>query len=637
VDGTSDSRRTFGARVAALFVVLLATGTASAAPESTLVPEVIDLPETRAVALLASAGFETFREDVDGDPAGTVATQSPGGFRRAAPKSAVTIRVRRGTAAKAPAVPALPPAPAPHPVDPQGAPPPPQDAATGLEVPNVLGKTENEAVLALSRWRVRVLVVLGTEGNDGRVVDQVPAAGTPLVEGSEIAVTVARRTIDPRAAIVPSVVGLDGQVAERQMTGLGLVPLVTPAPSDPAGAGKVVSQDPAPGTVVAKGSNVALGVGAPASAALMETEAPDVVHLGEGDARARVNGAGLVVATKDRLAPEAAGVVLEQDPPPGTRLVRGRTMTLVVGRALMLPIRVPETLGLAAPAAVEALRAAGFAVEEAGAVSLPGSAGKVIAQDPPGGATAIRTSVVRIVVGRMSPTVGVSVRVPSVVGRSEEQARADLAAVGLRVRSVPTTGTMDTRGRVLGQTPPATTTVPRGAEVVLEVSTPPTSSAPVTLPNYVGTDVSVAQADLAARGLVASITTTPGGPDGRVTGQIPEVGTRVDPGSTVTLVVARVPPLDQVVLIDPPHRAALPQSHEASLRWLAVTGAEDYEVEVLVWKDGAWVRANHTPSTDLRHTLKKMRRGTYQWHVRARRDKGRVVGAWSEWRQITWH
>jgi beta-lactam-binding protein with PASTA domain len=610
---------------AALLWASLAGGAAVAAPESVLVPEVIDLPESRAIALLASVGFEARSVAVEGDPAGTVASQTPGGFRLAARGTPVTIRVRAGR--RPTPAPALP---APVPVPAAGAP-------TGLEVPSVLGKTEDEALRALARWRVRVLTVLGSEGNDGRVVDQVPAAGTPLAEGSELAVTVARRTVDPRAAIVPSVVGLDGEVAERQLTGLGLVPLLTPAPSDPAGAGKVVHQEPAPGTVVAKGSNVSLGVGAPVTGALMETEAPDVVRLGEGEARARVRGAGLVVATKDRLAPEEAGVVLEQDPPPGARLLRGRTVTLVVGRALMLPIRVPETLGLPAPAAVEALREAGFAVEETIAVSLPGSAGRVIAQDPSGGATAIRASVVRIVVGRASPTLDVSVRVPGVVGRTEEQARADLAAAGLRARSVPAPGTRETRGRVVGQAPSAGATLARGGEVVLEVASADSGSAPTTLPNYVGTDVSTAQADLAARGLVASVTTTPGRPDGRVTAQTPEVGARVLPGTTVTLVVARVPPLDQVVLVDPAPRATLPRDRGAVLRWLAVAGAEDYQVELVVLKDGAWVRSSNDVSNDLRHTLKKVRRGTYQWHVRARRDDGKVLGPWSEWRQITWY
>jgi hypothetical protein len=172
---------------------------------------------------------------------------------------------------------------------------------------------------------------------------------------------------------------------------------------------------------------------------------------------------------------------------------------------------------------------------------------------------------------------------------------------------------------------------------VLEVARPAAPPAPLPLPNYVGTDVTTAQADLQARGLVASIATTPGGPDGRVTAQTPEPGTPVLPGSTVTLVVARVPPLDQVVLLEPAHRTSVPRAYGAVLRWLPVAGAEDYQVEVLVLRDGAWVVYGNDVSRDLRHTLTKTRRGTYQWHVRARRDRGNVLGAWSEWRQITWY
>jgi hypothetical protein len=194
-------------------------------------------------------------------------------------------------------------------------------------------------------------------------------------------------------------------------------------------------------------------------------------------------------------------------------------------------------------------------------------------------------------------------------------------------------------GRVLTQVPEAGGSLPRGAEVVVEVvrGTPAPALPSVVLPSYVGTDVSTAQADLQARGLVATVTTTPGGPDGRVTSQSPEAGVAVAPGTAVVLVVARVPPLEAVVTTEPAHRTSVPRAYGAVLRWLPVAGAEDYQVEILEFKDGAWVLYANDVSKDLQHTLTKTRRGTYQWHVRARRDRGRAVGPWSEWRQITWY
>ena len=502
----------------------------------------------------------------------------------------------------------------------------------------MLGKTEGEAVRALSRWRVRVLTVLGSEGNDGRVINQVPAAGTLLVEGSEVAVTVARRTIDPRAAVVPSVVGLDGEVAERQVTGLGLVPLATPVASDPSGAGKVVTQDPAPGTVVAKGSNVALGVGAPASGALMETEAPDVVRLREGEARARVSQAGLVVVTRDRLAPEEAGVVLEQDPPPGARLVRGRPLTLVVGRALMLPILVPDTLGLPAPVAIHALREAGFAVEETTAVSLPGSAGKVIAQDPPGGGTAIRTSVVRIVVGRPSPTIGVNVRVPALVGRTEEQARADLVdpgparAVGPgawdprnpRPRRRPVSGGGDDaaarrRGRVGGRD----RGFGRGAGASPELRRHRRLDRPgrPRRSRSRGLDH-----DDAGRTRRPRHRADPRGGHPRAPGIDRDAGRGAGPAARPG---GARPSLPTERLFRAPRARPAPLARRPGRRGLR---GRDHGAQ----GRGVGAREAHS-SDDLRHIMSKVRRGTYQWHVRARRDKAKVVGPWSEWRQITWY
>ncbi len=623
---------------------LLLRGPALAGPDGTVVPEVVDLTAEQATSLLSTAGFKVARTDVDGDPAGTVASQSPGGFMRAAAGSTVTLAVRRGSAGAGPvppAPPSPPPSPPPAPPGPNPTPTAPSGAGT---VPSVIGRTEAEASAALSlTWRVRVLSIQGSEANDGRVVDQVPAAGTPFEKGSEVTITVARRAVDPATAVVPSVVGLDGEIAARQLSGLSLVPLVTQVASDPTNAGKVVSQDPAPGTVVAKGSNVALSVGQPTGPSpLMDTEVPDCLRISEADARARLFQAGLQVVARDRLAPAGqAGLVLEQDPPAGSRLARGRAVTIVVGRLLMLPIRVPEVLGLDGAAAGKALRDAGFAVEETTAVSLPGSAGKVIAEDPPGGSTAIRGSTVRVTIGRLPPSAPSNApsnpTVPNVLGRTEVEARADLAAAGLSVRVAPTRGDPQTWGRVVRQSPPAGAALPRGAEVVIEVPQPEAAPAPFVLPNYTGTDVTSAQADLASRGLVAAIVATEGSPDGRVLGQNPVPGTPVSAGTTVTLTVARVTPLGQVVLYEPAQKTSVPRAYGGTFRWSSVPGAEDYQLEILALKDGAWVPADNEILGDTTKRPSKFKKGTFQWHVRARRDKGRIVGPWSEWRQITWY
>jgi beta-lactam-binding protein with PASTA domain len=432
---------------------------------------------------------------------------------------------------------------------------------------------------------------------------------------------------------VPSVLGLDPESATQQVQAAGLVPLVNVVSSDPANADKVIGQDPAAGSVVARNSNVTVLVGRRGASSLLENEVPDLVRLPEAQARATLEQAGYGVLVKHRLAAESVGLVVEQDPAPGSRLLRGRAVTLVVGRLLLLPIRVPETVGLDADAAEQTLRGSGFAVEQTYAVSLPSAAGKVLSQDPAGGTLANRGSTVRLMVGR--PSGAPTVSVPAVVGRTADQARADLAAVGLsaREREVPS-ATGEPPGRVRGQSPAAGTPVPRGSEVAIDVASGPPPVQTFPLPNYVGLDLPAAQADLQARGLRSVVTLARGPVEGKVVSQTPVEGSAVVAGTQVTLVVSHVPTLGAVALLEPVSGASTPKNYGVTFAWTPVPEAEDYEFEIMVNKDEVWVVADHDM---VRATFKRPRtvkKGFYQWHVRARREGGMVVGPWSEWRRL---
>ncbi len=63
--------------------------------------------------------------------------------------------------------------------------------------------------------------------------------------------------------------------------------------------------------------------------------APGVVDKSEGDATKAIRDAGLTVKVEERRSLNAReGVVLEQNPSPGTRVLSGSTVTIVVGRGL---------------------------------------------------------------------------------------------------------------------------------------------------------------------------------------------------------------------------------------------------------------------------------------------------------------
>ena len=70
-------------------------------------------------------------------------------------------------------------------------------------------------------------------------------------------------------------------------------------------------------------------------------------------------------------------------------------------------------------------------------------------------------------------------------------------------------------------------------------------------------------------------------------------------------------------------------------QWAPAPEAEDYEFQIFRWKDETWVVAD---DDIVHHTEKRPTRvhpGLYQWHIRARRANGTVVGPWSEWRKLT--
>jgi beta-lactam-binding protein with PASTA domain len=608
------------ARIALAVLTLAALATSSpllfaAPPDRGGVPEVVDLPEPVAAAALKAAGFQTVAKDAPGDPAGTVARQVPVGFGRAAPGGPVTIWVRRGGGGTPPSPSGVPPA----------APP----------MPDVRGKREGEALEMLKPWRVRTTVVVGTPDNDGRVVAQAPAAGAAHPAGALVELTVARAAAPAGTAVVPTVVGLEQEAASQALSQAHLVPLVTFANADPADAGRVVSQDPPPGTTVARQSNVAITVGRNVIGPLVEIEVPDTLKQSEADARAALERAGLLAGVRYQLSPKFPGVVLNQDPVPGTRVLRGRTVSLVVGVDRLVPQDVPSTIGLDAAAAEQTLRDAGFASEQVLAVSLPGSAGKVIAQDPPAGTSAIRGSTVRITVGRPTAVVPVTVAVPSLVGRAEIDARAALETAGLVAEIVPVAGPPPEWGRVKSQSVPPGAGVPRGTSIRLEVARGDVGPPGIVLKSYVGMDVAAAQADLTAQGLQSQTTRVDGTPAGRVISQDPPAGARVAPGTSIVLTVLHQPPLPTVVLTGPPDRQSVPKQHGVTFNWMPVPEADDYQFYIDVEKDGTWVTADNDVVGANYKKPSHVNRGRYRWHVRARRAGGTILGPWSEWRLLS--
>jgi serine/threonine-protein kinase len=129
--------------------------------------------------------------------------------------------------------------------------------------------------------------------------------------------------------------------------------------------------------------------------------------------------------------------------------------------------------------------------------------------------------------------------VPSVIGRSEADARDLLAAVGLRVTATPVSmDGPDAAGTVVATSPaPGDVTTP-GASVALTVA-----SGFETVPDVRGMTADRAQYEVASAGFAIALQRAPSEvvPAGTVMEVDPAVGTRAAHGSRVTLVVSTGP------------------------------------------------------------------------------------------------
>ena len=136
------------------------------------------------------------------------------------------------------------------------------------------------------------------------------------------------------------------------------------------------------------------------------------------------------------------------------------------------------------------------------------------------------------------------VAVPAVVGLTQVDASAAIAAAGLAVGTVSSANSGSVAaGRIISESPVAGAMVAAGSSVALVVSLGP---AGVTVPNVVGQTQASATAALTGAGLTAGAVSTATSTtiaSGSVISQAPAAGTSVASGTSVALVVSLGPPI----------------------------------------------------------------------------------------------
>jgi beta-lactam-binding protein with PASTA domain len=192
-------------------------------------------------------------------------------------------------------------------------------------VPAVVGQPRDDAEQTVKEagFRVRVREAFSDDVPEGDVISVSPPPGEPLQRGRTVTLVVSK---GPEGVVVPSLVGLKREEAERQLADTGLTAEVTERETTQP-PGTVMAQEPASGTRVNKGTAVRLTV------AKARPQVPDVTtgNPTAEEAQAALEQAGYQVQRRERSGdPALAGRVIDQSPDPGTPRSTGATVTIIV-------------------------------------------------------------------------------------------------------------------------------------------------------------------------------------------------------------------------------------------------------------------------------------------------------------------
>jgi serine/threonine-protein kinase len=263
---------------------------------------------------------------------------------------------------------------------------------------------------------------------------------------------------------------------------------------------------------------------------------PNVVGIKQARAVDLIEGADLEANVQETFSdnvPKAE--VIDQDPAAGTRIAKGETVAITVSAGVE-QVSVPKVSGKPDTEAIQILSNAGLdaQVREVFSERDPGI---VVGQNPKAGVEVAKGSSVVIRVSKGVQTVAV----PDVLFQSQSDAEAELQAAGLAADVVEVESD-EAQGLVVGQDPEPGVEVDVGATVTISVSLGPPPV--VAVPSVLGLDQASAEATLADAGFEVDVVESPTldpANDGLVSEQDPPAGSEVDPGTTVTIVVEKLP------------------------------------------------------------------------------------------------
>ena len=224
-----------------------------------------------------------------------------------------------------------------------------------IEVPDLLGMTEDEAAEALKKQNLGYKVI-GTESSskyaEGQVCNQSPKSGKKVTENSTIKITISS---GEGSKSIPNVIGATEADATNSLQAAGYKVNVSYGHSSTVAAGQVISQSPDSSQKGQAGDTITISV----SQGPDEIDMPNVVGSTKDAAVAELQSKGFTVTINEEDKPEAAGTVVGQNPVAGTKLSSGSAVIIAISTG-HVQVTAPDVRGMDPKTAVDTLKAAGF-------------------------------------------------------------------------------------------------------------------------------------------------------------------------------------------------------------------------------------------------------------------------------------
>lgn len=197
-----------------------------------------------------------------------------------------------------------------------------------IDVPDVTNMTQSDAVKKLIKEGFTVgepKTEKSDEVDAGKVISQDPKGGSKAPKGSEVTLTISEGS---DLIAVPSFVGMSLETARARAEREGLTLTQSGSEnSNQVAKDCIISQSPAAGTEVQKGSTVTYVISLGQESITM----PSVLGDSEASATATLKNAGLVVRVQYSPSPNyPEGSVVQQSVQPGTKVTKGTTVIIEV-------------------------------------------------------------------------------------------------------------------------------------------------------------------------------------------------------------------------------------------------------------------------------------------------------------------